>query len=76
MVSPRGVRLVFGCSQVMRITRAVFPSPKKEEDAVNGSGSSSVMPKVKGEQKRKIVTVTTTTSSKVGHGANTTEEEW
>ncbi|MPC17370.1 Histone-lysine N-methyltransferase 2B [Portunus trituberculatus] len=48
--------------QVLRITRAVFPSPKKEEDSV---GSSVVTTKPKGEQKRKIVTVTTTSSGKV-----------
>lgn len=49
-------------SQVMRITRAVFPSPKKEEDQVN---SNTVISKPKGEPKRKIVTVTTTSSGKV-----------
>ncbi|KAK8383867.1 hypothetical protein O3P69_015959 [Scylla paramamosain] len=59
---PRVKHVCRSQAQVLRITRAVFPSPKKEEDQMS---SSVVTAKPKGEQKRKIVTVTTTSSGKV-----------
>ncbi|KAK4299758.1 hypothetical protein Pmani_027978 [Petrolisthes manimaculis] len=58
---PRVKHVCRSQAQVLGIPRAVFPSPKKE-DRINGSSGHTV---VKGKQKRKIVTVTTTASGKV-----------
>nr|XP_053656993.1 uncharacterized protein LOC128705920 isoform X2 [Cherax quadricarinatus] len=59
---PRVKHVCRSQAQVLGIPRAVFPSPRKDEDRLISSAS---VPIRKGNQKRKIVTVTTTASGKV-----------
>ncbi|KAG7166224.1 histone-lysine N-methyltransferase trithorax-like, partial [Homarus americanus] len=59
---PRVKHVCRSQAQVLGIPRAVFPSPRKEDERLVVTASAPV---TKGNQKRKIVTVTTTASGKV-----------